>query len=160
MTSTTPTAAGAAVLLLSALLLAPAVGRAQSACLGDPTEAKLHVLVEGVRSAQGVMTLTLYGSDPAKFLKHNGELKVWRQDARAPVTDMCLYLPAPGTYAVAIYHDTKRVYRFTQGAFGIPTQDFGFSRNPRLFLGPPSLNATKFQAEEGETTIHVRLKYP
>ncbi len=160
MTSTTPIAAGAVSLLISAGLAAAANAHAQSACLGEPTATKLHVLVEGVRSPMGVMTLTLYGDDAGKFLKHNGELKVWRQDARMPVTDMCLYLPGPGTYVVAIYHDTKRVYRFTQGAFGIPTQDFGFSRNPRLFLGPPSLNATKFQAAEGETTIHVRLKYP
>jgi uncharacterized protein (DUF2141 family) len=146
--------------LLAAAAAAPAVGRAQVACHGEPGEAKLHVFVDGVRSDQGIMTLTLYGDDPAKFLKRSGELKVWRDDARSPTTEVCLWLPGPGTYAVAVYHDAKRAGRFTQGAFGIPTQDFGFSRNPRIFLGPPSLNASKFDAGEGETTIHIKLKYP
>jgi uncharacterized protein (DUF2141 family) len=106
------------------------------------------------------MTVTLYGDDPAKFLKASGELKVWRAPVQTPTTEMCVFAPGPGTYSVAVYHDAKRAYRFVQGAFGLPTQDYGFSRNPHLFLGPPSLNATKFAAAEGDTTITIRLRYP
>jgi uncharacterized protein (DUF2141 family) len=152
-------AAGIAILMAAALGGAPAGARAQGACAGNPSSTKLHVIVQGVRGAQGVMTATLYGDNPALWLKGGGELNVARDDARSPVTEMCFWLPHSGTYAVAVYHDAKRAYRFVRGTFG-PTQDYGFSRNPHLFLGPPSMNQVKFPADEGETTIYIRLKYP
>ncbi len=146
--------------LLAGLALTPAAARGQATCVGEPSGVKLKVVIEGVRSDAGIMTATLYGDDPKKFLKRDGELKVWRVPARSPVTDICVWLPGPGTYAMAVYHDAKLAHRFTQGPFGMPTQDYGFSRNPRLFLGPPSLNAAKVVAGEGETTTQIRLKYP
>ena len=156
--STFTAAAGA--LLLAGLTVAPLVGRAQVTCQGDPSDTKLHVIVQGVRSDDGLMTATLYGDDAEKFLKGAGELKVWREPAKTPVTEMCVWLPGPGNYAVAVYHDAKRAFRFTRGALGMPTQGYGFSRNPHMFLGPPSLRATTFPAAAGETTVFVKLHYP
>jgi uncharacterized protein (DUF2141 family) len=150
----------AGALLLAGLALAPVVARGQVTCQGDPSDTKLHVIVQGVRSDEGLMTATLYGDEPDKFLRGAGELKVWREPAKAPVTEMCVWLPGPGTYAMAIYHDAKRAMRFTRGPFGMPTQGYGFSRNPHLFLGPPSLRATTFPAGAGETTVYVKLRYP
>jgi uncharacterized protein (DUF2141 family) len=146
--------------VLAGMAAAPAMARAQSECLGEPSATRLHIVVQGVRSSDGVMTATLYGDDPHKFLRGGGDLKVWRYPAKAGVTDQCVYLPKPGSYAVAIYHDAKRAYRFVQGTFGLPTQDYGFSRNARLFFGPPSLASAKFPAEEGDTTVVIRLRYP
>jgi uncharacterized protein (DUF2141 family) len=156
--STFTAAAGA--LLLAGLAVAPVPARAQVTCQGDPSDTKLHVFVQGVRSDDGLMTATLYGDDPVKFLKGAGELKVWREPAKAPATEMCVWLPGPGTYAVAVYHDAKQAMRFTRGPLGMPNQGYGFSRNPRLFLGPPSLRATSFPAAAGETTVFVKLRYP
>ena len=151
------------VFILSAVIAgfggAPAAARAQATCAGEPSTTRLHVIVQGVRSSQGVMTATLYGDDPHKFLKSGGDLKVWRVDAQAPSMTMCVFLPGPGKYAVVLYHDAKRVYHFTRGTFG-PTQDYGFSRNPHLFFGPPSLANAEFPADEGDTTIYIHLKYP
>ena len=152
--------AGAGALLLAGLAVAPGAGHAQATCQGDPSDTKLHVVVQGVRNDDGLMTATLYGDDPVKFLRGAGELKVWREPAKAPVTEMCVWLPAPGNYAVAVYHDAKRAMRFTRGPLGMPTQGYGFSRNPHLFLGPPSLGATTFPAAAGETTVFVKLRYP
>jgi uncharacterized protein (DUF2141 family) len=146
--------------MLAGIAGAPATARAQLQCLGEQTATRLHIIVQGVRSNDGVMTATLYGDDPRKFLKGRGELKVWRYPAKAPVTEQCVYLPGSGSYAVAVYHDAKRVYRFTQGPFGMPTQDFGVSGNARLFFGPPSLASAKFPAQDGDTTVIIRLHYP
>ena len=152
--------ATAGALLLAGLTLAPAAARAQATCQGDPSDTKLHVVIQGVRKAEGLMTATLYGDDPAKFLKGGGELKVWREPAQAPVTEMCVWLPGPGNYAVAIYHDNKSAMKFTKGALGMPNQGYGFTRNPKLFLGPPSLKAAIFPAAVGETTQVIKLRYP
>ena len=157
MTSITTHRVRAVAATLAVLAAVPAVGRAQTSCQGEPSGAKLHMVVEGLRSDKGVMTATIYGDDPAKFLKKDGDLQVWRADAHMPTMDMCFWLPGPSVYAVVLYHDTKRVYHFTRGTFG-PTQDYGFSRNPTIFFAPPSLAATRFEAKAGDTTIHIRLK--
>jgi uncharacterized protein (DUF2141 family) len=151
--------------VLAVMAAAPAMARAQVArtpveCLGEPSATRLHIVIRGARSNDGVMTATLYGDDPHKFLKSGGDLKVWRYPAKAPITEQCVYLPKPGSYAVAVYHDAKRTYRFTQGAFGMPTQDYGFTRDARIFFGPPSLASAKFPAAEGDTTVIIRLRYP
>jgi uncharacterized protein (DUF2141 family) len=157
--ATTLTGAAAGALLLVSSAMAPGSARAQTPCQGDPSSAKLHVMVEGVKDIGGLMTATLYGDDPEKFLKSAGELKVWREPAKAPTTEMCLWLPGPGTYAVAIYHDNKSVKRFTRGPLGLPNQGYGFSRNPRLRLGPPALKSASFPAAAGDTTVNIKLRY-
>jgi len=156
-TSITSVALAATLALLP--VVAGATITANGVCEGVPSGVKLHVIVDGTRSNKGVMTATLYGGNADKYLKHGGELKVWRVDAQSPSTPMCAWLPGPGTYSVAIYHDAKRAYRFVLGTFG-PTQDYGFSRDPHLFFGPPSFNQTKFTVTGADTTIHIRLKYP
>ena len=159
MKSSLKVLAGVGAVLVAAMAEFPVAARAQGTCAGDPSNAKLHVIVQGVRNGDGVMTATLYGDDPARWLKGAGEVKVWRQDAQTPTMSMCVWLPGPGSYGVVVYHDAKRAGHFTRGTFG-PTQDYGFSRNPHLFLGPPSLNQVKFPAGEGETTVYIKLKYP
>lgn len=147
---------------LATLGIGSGPARAQApACQGDPSGVRLHVVVEGARNARGLMTATLYGADSAKFLKDSGELTIWRVPAQPPSQDLCLNLPAAGDYAVAVYHDENSNHHFDRGGlFGQPTEAYGFSRNPHLFLGPPSLNAVKFRVGDGETTIHVKLHYP
>ena len=144
--------------LSAAHAAAPVLARAQ-ACEGTPSSSRLTVVVEGVRSAKGLMSSSLYPGDPSQFLIKNGALKVWRVPARPPATTMCIWLKAPGIYAVAVYHAANANYRLDRGPLG-PTEGYGFSRNPHIFFSPPSFDAVKFKAEPGETTIHVRLHYP
>jgi uncharacterized protein (DUF2141 family) len=144
--------------LLLMLTLAPAAARGEE-CEGAPSAARLFVIVEGVRSDRGLMTASLYPNVRRQFLVRYGALKVWRNPARAPVTRMCIWLRGPGTYAVAVYHDANANLRLDRGMFG-PTEGFGFSNNPRILFSPPALEAVKFSAAPGDTTVHVRLRYP
>jgi uncharacterized protein (DUF2141 family) len=161
MPPTATLAARSAVALMTALCAAPARADAQAPveCQGEPSAARLHVIIEGVRDDRGEMTATLYGDDPAKFLKNGGELKVWRDPSQPPSQEMCVWLPGPGDYAMAIYQDSNGNHHFDHGMFG-PTEAYGFSRNPHLYFGPPSVGQVKFAAGEGETTVHIRLHYP
>jgi uncharacterized protein (DUF2141 family) len=144
-------------LALSILALAPTLGHAAD-CEGTPSDAKLTIFVEGVRSGRGLMTASLYPDDKSQFLAKNGALKVWRVPAEAPVTQMCIWLKAPGAYAVAIYHDANANYKLDLGVFG-PAEDYGFTNNPRIFLSKPSFNSVRFHARAGETTVHIRLNH-
>ena len=151
----------AGLALGAVLALGGGAARAQApgGCVGEPTGVKLHVIISGIRDDRGLMTATLYGDDPNRFLKSGGELKVWREPARAPSQELCVYLPGPGTYAVAVYHDANSNHHFDRGILG-PLEGYGFTRNPHLFFGPPPLERTSFEAPEGETTVRIDMRYP
>ena len=144
-------------LAMSALTAAPLVSHATE-CEGTPSATKLSIVVEGVRSNQGLMTASLYPNDKSQFLQKDGSLKVWRVPAQSPVTQMCIWLKAPGTYAVAIYHDANSNHKLDIGMLG-PTEDYGFSRNPHIFFSKPSLGSVRFAGPAGETTVHIRLNH-
>jgi uncharacterized protein (DUF2141 family) len=128
-------------------------------CAGEPGAARLRVEVEGVRSDRGIMTATLYPDEPGKFLRAKGELAVWRLPAKSPVTSMCVWLPAPGRYALVVYDDLNSNLKFDHTTFS-PLEPYGFSNNPRLYFILPSAHAVSFSAGTVDTTIHINLRYP
>jgi len=48
---------------------------------------------------------------------------------------------APGRYAVAVYQDLNRNGKLDKNFLGLPTEPYGFSRDARGSLGPPSFDA-------------------
>lgn len=132
----------------------------QAAC--DATgadKAALKVSVSGMRSASGNVTITIYPDDAAHFL--DGKFKVARQTlpVTLPVTTACFVLPAPGIYAVALFHDENANGHLDTNALGIPTEGYGFSNNPTLYFGPPDLSRVRFAAHPGDNRVDVRMKY-
>jgi hypothetical protein len=90
-----------------------------------------------MRSGRGNITITMYPDEPSHFL--DGAYKVARQEVAVtlPVTSACFALPAPGYYAVALFHDENDDHHLNTNALGIPTEGYGFSNNPTLYFGPP-----------------------
>jgi uncharacterized protein (DUF2141 family) len=125
------------ILAATALALtAPAVG-AQAAVLGPDAAAcragssapAVLVRVAGFKARTGTLRVQIYGDDPADFLAKGRKLK--RIDL--PVTtagsmDVCVSLPKPGHYAVAVRHDVDGSGKSGWNDGG------GFSRNPRISL--------------------------
>jgi uncharacterized protein (DUF2141 family) len=128
-------------------------------CAGQPGSARLRVVIDGVRTDRGIMTATLYPDEPGKFLKSKGELAVWRVPAKAPVTSMCVWLPAPGRYAMVVYDDLNSNMKFDHTTFA-PLEPYGFSNNPHLYFILPSAHAVSFAGGTTDMTIHINLKYP
>jgi uncharacterized protein (DUF2141 family) len=65
---------------------------------------------------------------------------------------------APGDYALLILHDENSNGRVDK-TLGIPREGVGFSRNPRLFMGPPSFQAVRFPVAQGPVTQVIHMKY-
>ena len=129
-------------------------------CQGAPSPERLIIEVQGVRNARGYVVGNLYGPDKRKYLVENGWLTVWREPATRGATVICTYLPAPGPYEVVVFHDANANGNLDQGAFGVPTEGYGFSNNVRPFFRAPSLASARFQATQGDTTLRIRLRYP
>ena len=147
---------------LGAVMLAmPATADPRESRVDDPTCAKggspaVLVQVSGLKNGSGKVRVQAYGPGAAKYLK-KGE---WAGRVDIPLggrrsVDICLPLPATGTYSVAVRHDANANHKsdWNDGA--------GFSRNPRLSLlgGRPSFGDTAVAVARGPAKIRVVINY-
>jgi uncharacterized protein (DUF2141 family) len=139
-------------------LLASASASAET-CAWTPSANKLEIVVEGVKSDKGLMTASVYSDDKSQFLVKNGAVHVWSEPAAAPETHLCIWLKAPGTYALVVYHDANSNQKWDHSLLG-SIEGIGFSNNPHLFLSAPPLEKVTFEVKGAVTTLHVRLTYP
>jgi len=128
-------------------------------CHGAPTPFKLYVTTQGVKNDHGYLVANLYGPDKRRWLADNGWLAVWRDPAMPGDETMCLYLPAPGRYALVMFHDANANGDLDLGPLG-PKEGYGFSNNIRPFLSAPPLRSALFDVAGAETHVTIRLHYP
>jgi uncharacterized protein (DUF2141 family) len=147
--------------LLAALALVPAgKAAAQESCTGPASAVRLQVTVEGVRSSQGLIAVTLYADDSRRFLARRGSLYVGRVPARAGTTRVCIHLPGPGTYAFAVYHDADGNRSFNRSGIGLPAEGYGFSNNAPAIFGLPSFRRVRIAVPRTDMGTTIRLRYP
>ena len=125
----------------------------------DPAQVRLQVSVSEMRSSEGNITITIYPDDPPHFL--DGKYKLARQivPVKLPLTRACFAVAAPGFYAVALFHDENNNHHLDTNMIGIPSEGYGFSQNPKLFLGPPSFGQVRIATHPGDNAVAIRMKY-
>lgn len=149
--------------VLAALLLAAVPAAPAAAALGPDAPAcsegrpSVLVSVSGFKVRAGRLRVQLYGNDPGSFLAKGAKLR--RIDV--PVTpagamNVCVAVPRPGTYAIAVRHDVNG-----DNSRGDWSDGGGFSNNPSLSLFhlKPSLRQTAFNVGGGVKAINVTLLY-
>jgi len=116
----------------------------------------LIVEIDGFPDSEGYAMVAVFDSESA--YKEGGpraaeaKIKVVDQKARAELNE----LPY-GTYAVAMYHDRNANGKMDKNAMGIPKEPYGHSNNARGILGPPSYNKAKFELNNPQKKIRIRL---
>lgn len=160
----TMTKRGFAVAWLAALGLGTvSLAQAQeppAGCAGKPSDIWVNLTIEGLRSSNGVVTIAPYPDVPARFLKANSSLPNGRVKARAGLLEACIFLPGPGSYGLALYHDENANGKVDKNMLGIPREGFGFSNNPKIFLSAPSYQKVRFSVAGPGTAMRIRMKYP
>ena len=151
--------AAALALAASAALSAPAVA-APAGCLGTPSDTWLNVSVEGLRNGNGLVNVALYPDNAREFLASGGTIKNNRFDASAPVTRGCIFVPRPGVYAIAVYHDEDASRKLNRSGIGLPSEGYGFSNNPATIAGLPAFRSVRLSVPKPGLTTHIRMKYP
>ena len=133
--------------------------RAAPACIGPASDLWINLTVDRVRNSKGLITATLYTDVPKRFLVKNGSLYVASTPANAGQTHFCLFVPHPGHYAIAIYLDEDSSGPINRGGlFGIPTEAVGFSNNPTILFGPPSLRSVLIDVQRANQSATINLK--
>jgi len=128
-------------------------------CAGTAGEVRLQLHVQGLRSAKGNITVTVYPDDAARFLAKGGKLLRVRLPAVAPVTSSCIRVPSAGHYEISLYHDEDDDHHFGRTLVGLPEEGYGFSNNPKSLIGLPSFEAVRFPATAGDNSVVIDLVY-
>lgn len=147
---------------LAVLAFAPAasaqaaLGPDAAACAPGSNRPAVLVSVNGFKNRAGKIRVQLYGSSPSEFLAKGKKLR--RIDlpvTRAGSMDVCVAVPKPGTYAVAVRHDAD-----ANGKSGW-NDGGGFSNNPRISLLDlkPSLREVAINVGAGIKPVNVVLNY-
>ena len=166
-----PIALSAALTIAVPLLLAagpalrssPDLGKAEGRC--RPGESGPALLVEpvGMKDRSGQMKLEVYPANDQDFLADDNVLvaagKTFRRvEIATPQTGdvvLCVRIPGPGTYAVAVLHDRNADRRFGWKIDGI-----GFSANPKLGWSKPKAHASRVVVNSGGVSkISVVMNY-
>lgn len=146
--------AGALALGATGPSTAAIAGPDAHACVaGAPS---LLVRVVGLKQGSGTLKLALYGSDTSVFLKKQGRLR----RVKVPVSgtgpvDVCIAVPKPGRYAVAVHHDLNANGDKDRHDGG------GYSNNPRVSLTNmrPSFSRAAVSVGRSPAKVDVRLLY-
>ena len=133
---------------------------APAGCLGQPSETWLNVSVEGLRNGNGLLTVAVYPDDSRQFLAKGGTLKNNRFQASAPMTRACVFVPKPGVYAIAVYHDEDASRKLNRSGIGLPAEGYGFSNNPATLAGLPAFRSVRLNVPKAGLTTHIKMKYP
>ena len=151
-----PLAVGAA---LTALAVSPPasatiVGPDAPVCTaGKPA---LLVRVNGLKQATGTLKLSIYGNNPAVYLKKQGRLRRVKVPVRGrgPI-DVCIAVPKSGRYAVAVHHDLNANGDKDRHDGG------GYSNNPRVSITNmrPPFARTAVSVGQSPARVDVRLLY-
>lgn len=154
MLKATASAAFLALALLGTPGAAQAMGPDAAACRAGGTG--ILVTVEGFRARTGKVRVALYGSDPSRFLERGQTLrKIDLPVSGAGPMRICVAVPNPGRYAVAVRHDLDGNGRSGWNDGG------GFSRNPHISLTSlrPRYDNVAITAGRGVTPVNVVLNY-
>lgn len=118
----------------------------------------MRIVLTGLRSSAGEVHLCLW-HDGARFPDCSRGVGVRSLSApAAPTVTIDVTQVTPGAYAVSAIHDENDNKRLDTNSFGIPSEGFGFSQNPRILFGAPSYRASTFQVA-GAATETIQMKY-
>lgn len=114
-----------------------------TAIIGQVPNARGHVRVAVCTKADFLTMHCAYdGSAPAQV----GEVRVQIPNVQ------------PGTYAVEAWHDANDNQRIDRNMVGIPTEALGFSRDARMWFGPPRFSDAALQFGAGDSEVRFSLR--
>ena len=141
---------------------APIMGSDAAACAVDARDTAALIEVGGLKDRTGVMRIELYPDNADEFLGDRHKLvaqgKTFRRiETALPETGpvrVCIKLPGPGRYAVAVVHQRGATRSFTFTKDGI-----GFPNNPKLYLSKPDVTKVAMTFPSGVTQVPVIFNY-
>ena len=126
--------------------------------LGQSNQTSLQVSISGASSDAGSIRILVFSKpsgfpDQVKQAVRSISLPPKSGKASFKLTD----LPA-GTYAIGVIHDLDNNGKLSTNAVGYPTEKFGFSKNPKVYFGPPSFEKAAFVLGKTAVSLEINLR--
>ncbi len=142
--------------LLTTLPISGAI--ANESLVAPVMAATVDISISNLRSTKGDVLVCL-SKDPNYFPdctkdKAARKIKVAASSAgKIHIRDV-----KPGTYAVALVHDENSNGKMDLRLF-LPREGFGFTRNPKIGMGPPKFKSAQFTVGADDASYAVKMKY-
>lgn len=145
-------ATGAALTAATGAAALPAPTRTNGGCAAGKPSVLVHVA--GFKRPTGKVKISLYGSE-SRWLAKGGRISRVKVPVTGRAMDICVPVPAPGRYAVAVHHD------FNVNGERDRQDGGGYSRNPTVsLLNPkPPFSKAAFTVGNGPAKVGVILHY-
>ena len=119
---------------------------------------EIRILVSNIEEKKGTIHYGVY-NDPKLFPDESGKILGGVEEVSKVINDGLLIDDLEESdYAVAIFHDKNSNNKFDT-FFSIPKEKFGFSKNARVFLGPPKFeDASFFVGQNSTVEIMIELR--
>ena len=147
---------------------APPPSQAVGASDRKPNPQTLIVEVHGLQNQSGRCRLALYqnakgfNQPKSAWAKQTLDLPeqgpvIWRVELEDAPESQSL-LDSPTRWAVSAHHDQNNNDQLDKNAFGIPTEPYGFSNNPKRGFGPPKFDEACFSIGSDEPQEALRIE--
>jgi uncharacterized protein (DUF2141 family) len=131
------------------------IGNDMSRCSGSGPAVKVNI--SGITPARGTLRVQLYRGTAADWLEKGRWINRIEVPARSGSATVCMPVPRPGTYGVAVRHDVNG-----NGDSDLRSDGGGMSNNPSINifnLGKPSYKKTAFSVGDDVKTISIAMRY-
>jgi uncharacterized protein (DUF2141 family) len=131
-----------------------ALGPDAASCRAGSTQPAFLVNVSGFKARSGRIRVQVYNA--SNFLVKGQRVRRVDLPVTAATMPICVALPGPGTYAVAVRHDVDGDNEKSDWSDG-----GGFSRNPKisLFHLKPSFESVAVPVGRGVRSVQVIMNY-
>lgn len=123
------------------------------------TKSKITLTIDGFKNKNGQVCASLFASN--KGFPSNGDDAI--KSGCVSITEVPVVMNfdnlQPGSYAIAVIHDANNDKTANRNALGIPTEGFGFSKNPTILTGPPKFSDAAVVVAGENTKINIKLQY-
>ena len=119
---------------------------------------EIRILVSNIEEKKGTIHYGVY-NNPKLFPDESGKFLGGFEEVSKVIEDGLLIEDLEeSNYAIAIFHDKNSNDKFDT-FFSIPKEKFGFSKNARVFLGPPKFeDASFFVGHNSIVEIMIELR--
>jgi uncharacterized protein (DUF2141 family) len=119
----------------------------------------ITVTIDGFKNKKGQVCVSLFASN--KGFPSNGDDAIQKRCVSITETPVVMTFDnlQAGSYALAVLHDANSDNTANRNGLGIPTEGFGFSKNPTIFTGPPKFNDVAVVVAGANTNINIKLLY-
>ena len=148
-------------ILAVALIVLAVLGVMPRLVAQDAATSTLTIRIVGAKNSEGQIAITLFNGEagfPGDKSKAVRTLQT-RIDPQTLSAQVTLNNLSPGVYAVSVFHDENMNGQFDKNVFGVPKEGYGASNNPKKSMGPPKFADAKFQLDQPEKVLEIKLLY-